>query len=442
MSGIFGFSGKGNAFVEVKAGLEKLSHRGQESWGIVSGLKDGSFTEARRTGSLFLSPPLSRLHFGSVAIGHVRYPTAGEASERNSQPIVGTFRKERIAVVHNGHIPHYKQLIEEIGSLFQTETDTEVILQMMAREKGSDPSESARRVLGQLSGKAAFSLIILNRGKLIAAKDPFGFRPLSVARRGEEGDYEWAVASETSAFHDRFDWMTDVAPGEMVTIEGDELQRMSFASADPRPCILECLDYASPAGRVFSTNVYEFREKAGAMLGKGETETADMIIPVPRAAVPAALGFHAVTGVPYKEVISTIGEIGRIFIISKEKERLEKAEKKFQVNREMVAGKDIFLIDTLLVRGSTALVLIPKLREAGAKKIHLRLTAPPPRFPCLMGMAMAKPGELIATNRTDEQIKALMGVDTFRYLATEDLKGLLHGRFCDACFSGNYPFPV
>jgi amidophosphoribosyltransferase len=442
VSGIFGFSGKGNAFVEVRRGLENLSHRGQESWGIVSCLKDGSFTEARRTGSLFQSPPLSRLHFGSVAIGHVRYPTAGEASERNSQPIVGTFRKERIALVHNGHIPRYKQLMEELGGLFQTETDTEVILQMIAREKGSDLSGSTRRVLAELSGQAAFSLIILHKGKLIAAKDPFGFRPLSIARRGEEGDYEWAVGSETCAFHDRFERMEDIAPGEMVTIDGEKIDRTTFATPDPRPCILECLDYASPAGRVFSTNVYDFRERAGARLGQGETAQADMIVPIPRAAVPAALGFHAVTGIPYKEIISTIGEIGRIFIISKEKERLEKAEKKFQVNREMVAGKEILLIDTLLVRGSTALVLIPKLREAGASKIHLRLTAPPPRFPCLMGMAMAKPGELVATNRTDDQIKTLIGVDTFRYLGTPELKELSGGRFCDACLSGNYPFPV
>lgn len=442
MSGIFAFSGKGNAFVEVKAGLENLSHRGQESWGIVSGLRDGSFAEARRTGSLFQSPPLPRLHFGSVAVGHVRYPTAGEASERNSQPIVGTFKKERIAVVHNGHIPRYRQLMEEIGGLFQTETDTEVILQMIAREKGSNLPENARQVLSDLSGHAAFSLIILHRGKLIAARDPFGFRPLTLARRGEEGDYEWAVASETCAFHDRFDWMEDVAPGEMIIIDGEDLERVTFAAPSPRPCILECLDYASPASRIFGTNVYEFREKAGTRLGQGENVAADMIVPIPRAAIPAALGFHVTTGIQYKEVINTIGEIGRIFIISKEKERLERAEKKFQVNREMIRGKEILLVDTLLVRGSTALVLIPKLREAGAAKIHFRVTAPPPRFPCLMGMAMAKPGELLATNRTDDQIRALIGVDTFRYLRTDELRDLSGTHFCDACFSGNYPFPI
>ena len=442
MSGIFGFSGKGNGFHEVRTGLENLSHRGQESWGIVSGLKDGSFTEARRTGSLFQSPPLSRLHFGSVAIGHIRYPTAGEASERNSQPIVGSFRKERIALVHNGHIPRYKQLMEEIGGLFQTDTDTEVILQMIARAKGADLVENTRKILSRLSGQAAFSLIILHKGRLIAARDPFGFRPLSIARRGEDGDYEWAVASETCAFHDRFEWTEDIAPGEMIVIDGEEQIKSSFAEPNPRPCILECLDYASPASRIFSTNVYEFRESAGARLGREEDRTADMIVPIPRAAVPAALGFHAATGVPYKEVISTIGEIGRIFIMSKEKERMERAEKKFQINREMVAGKEIFLVDSLLVRGSIALVLIPKLRQAGATKIHLRLTAPPPRFPCLMGMAMAKPGELLAANRTDDQIKTLMGVDSFRYLQTGELKELSGTHFCDACFTGEYPFPV
>jgi len=442
MSGIFGFIGKGNAFVEVRTGLENLSHRGQESWGIVSGLKDGSFSEVRRMGSVFRSPPGDRLHFGSVAIGHVRYPTAGEASERNAQPIVGTFAKDKIAVVHNGHLPKYKQLMEEVGGLFQTDTDTEVILQMMARQEGAGLFEKANQTLTMLSRRAAFSLIILHKGKLIAARDPFGFRPLSIAKRGEDGDYEWAVASETCAFHDRFDWVGDVEPGQMVTIDGNRLSTVSFAEPDPRPCILECLDYASPASQVFSKNVYDFRENVGAALMKGETETADIIVPVPRAAIPGALGFHAVSGIPYKEAISTIGEIGRIFIISKEKDRMDRAEKKFQINRDVVRGKEIFLIDTLLVRGSTAVVLIPRLREAGAARIHLRLTAPPPRFPCYMGMAMAKPGELLATNRTDGQIRKLLGVDTFRYLTTEDLRELTGTHFCDACLSGKYPFPV
>jgi amidophosphoribosyltransferase len=442
MSGIFGFIGKGNAFVEVRAGLENLSHRGQESWGIVSGLKDGSFSEVRKMGSVFQSYPGNRLHFGSVAIGHVRYPTAGGASERNSQPIVGTFAKEKIAVVHNGHIPKYRQLMEEIGGLFQTETDTEVILQMIARQEGADLVERTKRVLTVLSRQAAFSLIILHKGKLIAARDPFGFRPLSIARRGEDGDYEWAIGSETCAFQDRFTYVGDVEPGQMVVIEGDQLRTIAFAEPDPRPCILECLDFASPASRVFSRNVYEFRENVGAALMGAETEHADIVVPIPRAAIPGALGFHGLSGIPYKEAISTVGEIGRIFIISKEKERLERAEKKFQLNREMVKGKEIFLIDTILVRGSTAIILIPKLREAGAARIHFRLTAPPPRFPCFMGMAMAKPGELLAANRTDGQLRNLLGVDTFRYLTMEELTEAAGNHFCDACLTGNYPFEV
>src|SRR5271157_4331028 len=415
MSGIFGFIGKGNAFVEVKTGLENLSHRGQESWGIVSGLKDGSFSEVRRVGSIFQASPLSRLHAGSVAIGQVRYPTAGEASERNSQPIVGSFK---------------------------TETDTEVILQMIARAEGATLLEKAKKTLSVLGREAAFSLILLHKGQLIAARDPFGFRPLSVARRGEEGDYEWAVGSETCAFHDRFEWIGDVEPGQMVVMDGEHARTVSFAAPHPRPCMLECLDFASPASRVLSINIYDFREKAGARLAKGENQKADMVIPIPRAAIPGALGFHAVTEIPYKQAISTIGEIGRIFIVSKEKDRLEKAEKKFQINREMVRGKEILLIDTLLVRGSTAMVLIPKLREAGVKKIHLRLTAQLPRFPCLMGMALAKPGELLGTNRTDADLKSLLHVDTFRYLKTEELRELSGTDFCDACLTGRYPFPV
>jgi amidophosphoribosyltransferase len=442
MSGIFGFIGRGNAFVEVRTGLENLSHRGQESWGIVSGLKDGSFSEVRRLGSIFQHSALNRPHYGSVAIGHVRYPTAGEASERNSQPIIGSARKEKIAVVHNGHYPRYRQMMERIDGLFQTETDTEVILQMIARAEGADLLEKAKKTLSVLGRETAFSLIILHKGRLIAARDPFGFRPLSIGRRGEEGDYEWAVASETCAFRDRFDWIGDVEPGQMVVMDGDEARAITFAKARPRPCILECLDFASPASDVFSRNIYEFREKVGARLARGENQKADMIVPIPRAAIPGALGFHGATRIPYKEIISTVGEIGRIFIISKEKDRLEKAEMRFQINREMVKGKEIMLIDTILVRGSTTMVIIPKLRDAGAKKIHLRLTAPPPRFPCFMGMAMAKPGELLATNRTDEDLKNLLRVDTFRYLSTKELREFSGTDFCEACLSGVYPFPV
>jgi amidophosphoribosyltransferase len=228
----------------------------------------------------------------------------------------------------------------------------------------------------------------------------------------------------------------------MLVIDGEESKTVSLASPNPRPCILECLDYASPASQVFSINTYEFRENVGARLGKKESLKADMIVPVPRAAIPAALGFQGATGIPYREAISTVGEIGRIFIISKEKERLEKAEKKFLINRELLRDKEILLIDTILVRGSTALILIPKLRAAGVSKIHLRLTAPPPRFPCFMGMAMAKPGELLGTNRTDDQLKTLLGVDSFQYLRVEDLRELTGANFCDACLSGKYPFPV
>jgi amidophosphoribosyltransferase len=443
MSGIFGFIGKGNAFAEVRSGLERLSHRGQESWGITSGHKDGSFSEVRKLGSIFQWGPSSRLYFGSsIAIGHVRYPTAGEASERNAQPIFGVFGKDRIAIAHNGHIPRYKQMMEEVGGLYQTETDTEIILQMIAREAGENIVEKTQKVLTRLAGKAAFSLVILHGATLIAAKDRFGLRPLSIARRGEEEDYEWAVASETCAFHGSFDTVSDIGPGQMVVLNGQDVRTISLAEPSPRPCVLECLDFASPASMVFSKNVYEFRELAGAILGKTETESADLIVPIPRAAVPAALGFQSVTGVPYKEAISTVGEIGRIFIVSKERDRLEQAEKKFQINREVVRGKDVLLIDTILVRGSTTTVLIPKLKQAGAKKIHLRLTAPPPRFPCRMGMAMTKPGELIAANRTDDDVARLLGVDSFRHLTVEDLRELAGPRLCDACLSGSYPFPV
>ena len=441
MSGIYGFSGRGSAFVEVRSGLENLSHRGQESWGIVSGTRDGSFAEVRKRGSIFLSAP-DRLHYGSAAIGHVRYPTAGEASERNAQPIVGSFRKERIALVHNGHIPRYRHLMEEMGGLFQTETDTEVILHMIARSEGDDFVEKVGNALIKLGRDSSFSLIILRKGKLIAARDPYGFRPLSFARRGDEEDYEWAIASETCAFRDQFRYVGDVEPGQMVVVDKDALKSIPFAQPSPRPCLLECIDFASPASTIFSHNVYEFREKAGIRLAQGETEKADLIVPIPRAAIPAALGFHGITMIPFREVISTVGEIGRIFIISKEKDRLEKVEKKFQINRELISGKEVFLVDTLLVRGSTTMVLIPKLREAGVRKIHLRIAAPPPRFPCFMGMAMAKPGELLGANRDDEDLRRLLRVDTFRYLSVEELRGLSNTNFCDACLTGNYPFPV
>ncbi|MCX8021368.1 MAG: amidophosphoribosyltransferase [Syntrophorhabdaceae bacterium] len=442
MSGIFGFSGRGNAFNEVRYGLENLSHRGQESWGITAGLKDGSFSEARKTGSIFLSPPPARPYFGSIAIGHVRYPTAGEASIRNSQPIIGSFGKDKISIAHNGHIPKYKALMERIGGLCQTDTDTEVILHMIAKAEGGDIVDKIRGVLTSLSLNAAFSLIIAFQGKLIAARDPFGFRPLSLARRGEEGYHEWAFASETCAFSTRFGFIKEIEPGEIYVLDGDEAYSITYAQKNPHFCLLECLDFASPASMIFSENVYSFREKTGEMLAEEEDAEGDTVIPIPRAAVPAALGFHNKLGIPYREAINTVGEIGRIFIVSKEKDRLEKAEKKFQINRELIKDKEVFLIDTVLVRGSTAMILIPKLREAGAKKIHMRLTSPPPKYPCFMGMAMAKPGELLSTGRTDEDLRRLLKVDTFRYLSIDKLKSISPHNYCDACFTGIYPFNI
>jgi amidophosphoribosyltransferase len=442
MSGVFGFIGSGSAPAEVMTGLQNLSHRGQESWGIVSTMRGGSFLEVRQLGSVFQSVLPARLNFGMAAIGHVRYPTTGETTERNSQPIVGSFRKERIAVTHNGHIPRYRQLMEEFGSLFQTDIDTEVILHMIARSQGTDMIEKIYNTLTVLGRQSAFSMIILHNGNLIAARDPFGFRPLSIARRGEEDESSWAIASETCAFHGNLKWIGDVEPGQMTIFNGEDVAMRTFAEPNPHPCIVECLDYASPASTVFSVNSYEFRERIGQKLAQLETEKADVVVPIPRAAIPAASGFHHATGIPFKMAIVAIGEIGRIFVISTEKDRYSQAERKFQINGELLRGKEVFLIDSLLVRGSTALVLIPKLREAGATKVHLRLTAPPPRFPCLMGMAMAKPGELLAKNRTDEQLANLLGVDSFRYLTTTDLKDVAGRRFCDACLTGNYPFPV
>ena len=442
MSGVFGFIGRGNAPAEVMMGLQNLSHRGQESWGIVSSMRGGNFLEFRQLGSVFQSTFPAKLSFGTAAIGHVRYPTTGETTERNSQPIVGSFKKERIAVTHNGHIPRYRQMMEEFGSLFQTDIDTELILHMIARSHGSDMFDKIQNTLSILGNRSAFSMIILHNGNLVAARDPFGFRPLSIARRGEEDDCAWAIASETCAFHGDLEWIGDVEPGQMAIFDGDDVQTRAFAQPNPHPCIVECLDYASPASTVFSTNAYDFREKIGQKLAQLETEKADIVVPIPRAAIPAASGFHHATGISFKMAIVAIGEIGRIFVISTEKDRYSQAERKFQINGELVKGKEVFLIDSLLVRGSTALVLIPKLREAGATKVHLRLTAPPPRFPCLMGMAMAKPGELLAKNRTDEQLKNLLGVDSFRYLSPTDLRDVAGRRFCDACFTGNYPFSV
>ncbi|HEX2965623.1 MAG TPA: hypothetical protein VHO84_07550 [Syntrophorhabdaceae bacterium] len=441
MSGIFGFIGGSNAFDEIKVGLENLSHRGQESWGIVCRQRDGSFSEARGTGSIIQASP-GTYSYGAAGIGQVRYPTSSEANQRNSQPIAGTFKKDKIAIVHNGHIPGYKRMVEKLGGLFQTETDTEVILHMIARAEGSDLLEKMEKTLSSLGRESAFSIIILHEGILYAARDPFGFRPLSIARRGEDDDYDWAVASETCAFHGTFEWITDVEPGTIAVLDGNNIRTVSYASPDPHPCIIEWLDYASPASRVFSKSCYESREHIGFKLGQTEQQKADIVVPIPRAAIPAAVGFHDATGIPFKMAINTVSEIGRVFIISKEKDRFSQAEKKFQINEELVHGREVFLIDSLLVRGSTAMVLIPRLREAGATGIHLRLTAPPPRFPCLMGMAMAKPGELLANNRTDDQLAKLLSVDTFRYVPIEGLRELIGTQFCDACLTGLYPIPV
>ncbi len=428
-------------------GLFALQHRGQESAGIAA--SDGHQINVHTDMGLVTQIFRERDFFplaGELAIGHTRYSTTGSSQLCNAQPLVVEGLAGKLALAHNGNIINAatlkQQLQEQRGCRFQTTTDSEVIAHLLANAPGSNWKERVFHCMPQLEG--AFSLVAMTEDTVIAARDPLGIRPLCLGRLGEG----WVVASETCALdHLGAEFLRDVQPGEVVLLNSNGLQS-SVRGAGGRPramCIFEHIYFARPDSILDGTLVYSSRQQMGAQLAREHPVDADLVIGIPDSSTAAAVGYARESGIPYSDGLIKNRYVGRTFIEPEQRQRDLGVRQKFNPLPEVIRGQRLVVVDDSIVRGTTTPHVIRILRRAGAKEIHIRVCAPPIKFPCYMGVDMADHAELIAANRTVDEIREISDADSLGFLSVEGLlqvAGGEEGGFCDACFTGNYPVPV
>jgi amidophosphoribosyltransferase len=433
----------------VYLGLYAQQHRGQEGAGVVSVASNGNdtpdFYVHRGLGlvaDVFGNFDFSKLP-GNVAIGHVRYTTAGGNKLSNVQPFAAEISLGHTAVAHNGNLINADELRRELiahGSIFGSTSDTEVILHLLAHGDPSQPRvESVIAVLKRIKG--AFSLILLFEDRLFAVRDPYGLRPLVL------GQVNGSVvfASETCAFDlIGASYVRDVQPGEIVEVLGDGSTKSYYPFGVTReaPCIFEFVYFARPDSNVFGKNVYTLRKNMGAELAREASVDADLVIAVPDSGVPAAMGYAETSGIPLEMGLVRNHYVGRTFIEPKQSIRDFGVKIKLNANPTVLGDKSIIVVDDSIVRGTTSRKLVTMLRAAGAREIHLRISSPPTTDPCYYGIDTPDKSELIAAKHTIAEISEYIGVDSLAYLSIEGLYRAVDstpGKFCDACFSGNYP---
>lgn len=427
-------------------GLCALQHRGQESAGMV--INDGGIFHVKKEEGLvnegFSEKDLEALGGGTIAVGHVRYATTGGDSKDNIQPIVANHRKGRIALAHNGNLTNSYELrceLEEMGAIFHTTTDSEVIVYTIVRERLQSASieEAVSKTMDRIEG--AYSLVISSPRKLIAVRDPHGFRPLCYGMT-EDGIH--VFASESCALDAvRAKLIRDLLPGEMAIIEDNQIRfdRSHCNLTDRRLCVFEYIYFARPDSVIDGDSVSLARRRAGAFLAKEHPVEADLVIGVPDSGLEAALGYSQESGIPYAIGFTKNKYIGRTFIAPSQKLREKGVNIKLNPIKEVVKGKRVVLIDDSIVRGTTSKHIVDQLREAGVKEIHMRVSAPAFVAPCYYGTDVDASKGLIANELTLEEIRQQIGVDTLGYLSMEHTR-LLTGEdrgFCMACFGGEYP---
>ncbi len=424
--------------------LYALQHRGQESCGIVT--YDGSEFLCHKNAGLvpevFNDFSLNRLK-GHMALGHVSFVAHEDSQKMNSQPLITKFTRGTLAIANNGGLENRNKLIDELeqnGAIFHSDTDAEIISYLVAWEIIScDTVEDAlAEVMKKLSG--AYSLVIMTPEKLIAARDPFGIRPLCIGRIGEA----YVIASETAALKAvGAEYIRDVEPGEIVSVDGGGLMsRQDYVGKyKPRPCIFEYIYFARPDSLLNGQSVYEARRRAGAILGAETRVDADIVIGVPDSGLCAAIGYSEASGIPYGIGIVKNRYVGRTFIQPTQTARQKNVEIKLTALESCVKGKRVVLVDDSIVRGTTSANLIKLLKEAGATQVHMRVSSPPFLWPCYFGADIPNKHELAANNLTCEQLRQKIGADSLGYLDVEDLKRIVPNleTYCDACFSGEYP---
>lgn len=446
--GIYDFDGADVAST-VYYGLFALQHRGQESCGIAvsdtSGPK-GKVLSVREMGLLneaFTHDALEKLK-GDIGVGHVRYSTAGSSTRENAQPLVLNYVKGTLALAHNGNLinaPELRKELEYTGAIFQTTIDSEVIAYHIARERlhSKTVEEAVGRATKKLRG--AYSLIIMSPRKLIGVRDPFGFRPLCIGRR----DNAYILASETCALDTvGAEFVRDVLPGEIVTISPEKGIESDTSLCLPREkearCVFEYIYFARPDSYIDGISVYNSRILAGKYLAMDSPVEADLVVGVPESGNVAALGYSLQSGIPYGQAFVKNAYVGRTFIKPKQKNRESSVQVKLNALREAVKGRRVVMIDDSIVRGTTSDRIVRMLREAGAKEVHMRVSSPPFLWPCYFGTDVPAREQLIAYNRSVEEIREVIGADSLGYLRVERLSEMVGGQgICSGCFSGSYP---
>ncbi|MDP1922024.1 MAG: amidophosphoribosyltransferase [Myxococcales bacterium] len=446
MCGVFGIYGHEEAANLAYLGLHALQHRGQESAGIVTSDAQvlRSFRGMGLVADTFTEPVLEQLP-GSMAIGHVRYSTAGSSHLKNAQPLQVSFGGGQLAVAHNGNFVDAfstRRALEADGAIFQSDSDTENIIHHIARSKA--PNLEARIVEALRRTTGAFSLLFLSDRQLIGVRDAIGFRPLVLGRLKEA----YVLASETTALDlIEAEFIREIEPGEMVVIDANGLRSsFPFEKAHPGRCVFELVYFARPDSKVFGESVFQVRKKLGVQLAKEQPVDADVVIAVPDSGVAAAIGYAEQAKIPYDVGLIRSHYVGRTFIEPQQSIRHFGVKLKLAPVRSTLEGKRVIAVDDSIIRGTTSRKIVKMLKDAGAKEVHLRISSPPTSWPCYYGIDTPSRQELIAASHSVEEIARYVTADSLAYLSE---KGLVTaagdpagGTFCTACFSGKYQTPL
>lgn len=426
----------------VYYGLFALQHRGQESCGIaVSENREiRYYKNMGLVNEVFTPENLDRLH-GDIAIGHVRYSTAGSSVRANAQPLVTKYVKGTLAIAHNGNLVNavdLRERLEKEGAIFQTTIDSEVIAYLVARERVQSKSveEAVAKAMRFIEG--AYSLLVMSPRKITCARDPYGFKPLCIGKK----DRTWVVASETCALDTiGAEFVRDVMPGEIITITEDGLKsNTQYCNGKTARCIFEYIYFARPDSVIDGVSVFNSRLMAGKILAQTHPVEADIVVGVPESGNDAAMGYALASGIPYGRAFVKNNYVGRTFIKPKQSMREQSVQIKLNVLKDVVRGKRVVMIDDSIVRGTTSARIVQMLKDAGAKAVHVRISSPPFKHPCYFGTDIPTGDQLIANKYTVEEIAALIGADSLGYLDPARLGEMVPGLdYCDACFTGNYP---